>query len=50
MTIKSEEQNHPPALGGAFWSITPSEDFLNNPLNRGAKAMPHVKVVEEKPP
>ncbi len=31
MTIKSEEQNHLPALGGAFGGITLLKDFLNPP-------------------
>ncbi|MCY3825222.1 MAG: hypothetical protein OXG62_15290 [Nitrospinae bacterium] len=33
MTIKSEEQNHLSASGGAVWEITfPLEDFFNNPF------------------
>ena len=40
MTIKNEQQNHLPALGGTLWDITSPEGLFQQPLLRGAFRQP----------
>ncbi len=50
MTIKSEEQNHPPALGGAFGASLPRRIFSTTLLTGGQRPCPTSRWWKKSPP